>query len=268
MSEEQQQQQNNKSTVFRWLLIFLVPLILLTIWNYKPDTTTVAVIKEDKMSIAPLVFPAASRHTATVIFVHGLGDTGHGWASAVENWRRRQRLDEVKFILPHAPQIPISVKQLGGDVNTLVRSEDTEGIKRSQQYFHNLIQEEIDSGIPSERIVLGGFSQGGAMSILSGLTCKNKLGGIIGMSSWLLLSQSFAGMVSPTDANRQTPVKMFHGDADPMVNIQRGKLSVDLLKELGYDVSWKVYPGMGHSACLEELDEVEAFLRQQLPPKN
>jgi predicted esterase len=80
------------------------------------------------------------------------------------------------------------------------------------------------------------------MSILSGLTCKSKLGGIIGMSSWLLLSQSFAGMVSPTDANRQTPVKMFHGDADPIVNIQRGKLSVDLLKELGYDVTWKVYP--------------------------
>ncbi|KAI8669539.1 Acyl-protein thioesterase 1 [Fusarium keratoplasticum] len=277
MSDEQQQQ-NNKSTVFRWLLIFLVPLIFLAIWNYKPDTTVTK--KKDKMSIAPLVFPAASRHTATVIFVHGLGDTGHGWASAVENWRRRQRLDEVKFILPHAPQIPISVnmgmrmpgwfdvKQLGGDVNTLIRSEDTEGIKRSQQYFHNLIQEEIDAGIPSERIVLGGFSQGGAMSILSGLTCKNKLGGIIGMSSWLLLSQSFAGMVSPTDANRQTPVKMFHGDADPIVNIQRGKLSVDLLKELGYDVTWKVYPGMGHSACLEELDEVEAFLRQQLPPKN
>ncbi|KAI8672917.1 hypothetical protein LRP88_02562 [Fusarium phalaenopsidis] len=277
MSDEQQQQ-NNKSTVFRWLLIFLVPLIFLAIWNYKPDTTVTK--EKDKMSIAPLVFPAASRHTATVIFVHGLGDTGHGWASAVENWRRRQRLDEVKFILPHAPQIPISVnmgmrmpgwfdvKQLGGDVNTLVRSEDTEGIKRSQQYFHNLIQEEIDAGIPSERIVLGGFSQGGAMSILSGLTCKNKLGGIIGMSSWLLLSQSFAGMVSPTDANRQTPVKMFHGDADPIVNIQRGKLSVDLLKELGYDVTWKVYPGMGHSACLEELDEVEAFLRQHLPPKN
>lgn len=58
--------------------------------------------------MAPLVFPAASRHTATVIFIHGLGDTGHGWASAVENWRRRQRLDEVKFILPHAPSIPIT----------------------------------------------------------------------------------------------------------------------------------------------------------------
>ena len=58
--------------------------------------------------VAPLVFPAASRHTATVIFMHGLGDTGHGWASAVENWRRRQKLDEVKFILPHAPTIPIT----------------------------------------------------------------------------------------------------------------------------------------------------------------
>lgn len=105
MSDDQQQ--NSKSTtVFRWLLILLVPLVLLAIWNCKPAPEQVV---KDKMSIAPLVFPAASRHTATVIFVHGLGDTGHGWASAVENWRRRQRLDEVKFILPHAPQIPISV---------------------------------------------------------------------------------------------------------------------------------------------------------------
>ncbi|KAH7192486.1 acyl-protein thioesterase 1 [Fusarium flagelliforme] len=230
--------------------------------------------------IAPLVFPAASRHTATVIFVHGLGDTGHGWASAVENWRRRQRLDEVKFILPHAPQIPISVnmgmrmpgwfdiKQLGGDVDSLIRNEDAEGIKRSQQYFHELIQEEINSGISPERIVLGGFSQGGAMSLLAGLTCTSKLGGIIGLSSWLLLSKTFADMVKPTDANRQTPVMMFHGEEDPIVPCERGKLSADLLKGLGYDVSWKTYPGMGHSAVLEELDEVEAFLRKQLPPQN
>ncbi|RKL04972.1 Acyl-protein thioesterase 1 [Fusarium oxysporum] len=190
----------------------------------------------------PLVFPAASRHTATVIFVHGLGDTGHGWASAVENWRRREKLSEVKFILPHAPEIPITVKQLGGDVDSLVRNEDTEGIKRSQKYFHDLIQEEVNSGIPPERIVLGGFSQGGAMSLLAGLTCTSKLGGIVGLSSWLLLSKTFADLVKPTDANRQTPVMMFHGDADPIVPFQRGKLSADLLKELGYDVTFKTYP--------------------------
>ncbi|KAF5024104.1 hypothetical protein F66182_3848 [Fusarium sp. NRRL 66182] len=230
--------------------------------------------------VAPLVVPAASRHTATVIFAHGLGDTGHGWASAVENWRRRQRLDEVKFILPHAPQIPISlnfgmqmpgwfdIKQLGGDVDALIRNEDAEGIKRSQQYFHHLIQQEIDAGIPADRIVLGGFSQGGAMSLLAGLTCTNKLGGIIGLSSWLLLSKTFADIVKPTDANRKTPVMMFHGEEDPLVPLERGKKSADLLKEIGYDVTWRTYPDMGHSACPEELDEIEAFLQKQLPAKN
>ncbi|KAK7433200.1 hypothetical protein QQZ08_000135 [Neonectria magnoliae] len=227
--------------------------------------------------MAPLIFPAASRHTATVIFLHGLGDTGNGWASAVENWRRRQRLDEVKFILPHAPRIPISVNMgmqmpgwfdvvaLGGDVNTLVRNEDTEGIKLSQKYFHDLIQEEITSGIPADRIVLGGFSQGGAMALLSGLTFTAKLAGIVGLSSWLLLSQAFHNMISPQDANRQTPVLMYHGDQDPVVHTNRGKLSADKLKELGYNVTWKTYP-MGHSACLEELDDVEVFLRERLPP--
>lgn len=133
-------------------------------------------------------------------------------------------------------------KQLGGDVDSLVRNEDTEGIKRSQKYFHDLIQEEVNSGIPPERIVLGGFSQGGAMSLLAGLTCTSKLGGIVGLSSWLLLSKTFADLVKPTDANRQTPVMMFHGDADPIVPFQRGKLSADLLKELGYDVTFKTYP--------------------------
>ncbi|KAF7549777.1 hypothetical protein G7Z17_g6173 [Cylindrodendrum hubeiense] len=228
--------------------------------------------------MAPLVFPAASRHTATVIFVHGLGDTGNGWASAVENWRRRQRLDEVKFILPHAPRIPITVNggmkmpgwfdvvALGGDVNTLIRNEDTEGIKLSQKYFHNLIQEEIDAGIPSDRIVLGGFSQGGAMSLFAGLTFSAKLAGIVGLSAWLLMSQQFTGMVSADDANHKTPVIMHHGNEDPIVPTNRGKLSADKLKELGYNVSWTTYPGMGHSACLEELDAVEVFLRERLPP--
>lgn len=105
-----------------------------------------------------------------------------------------------------------------------------------------MIQEEVNAGIAPERIVLGGFSQGGAMSLLAGLTCTNKLGGIVGLSSWLVLSKTFADMVKPTDANRQTPVMMFHGEADPIVPFQRGKLSADLLKGLGYDVKWKTYP--------------------------
>ncbi|KAH7112660.1 Phospholipase/Carboxylesterase-domain-containing protein [Dactylonectria macrodidyma] len=256
--------------------------------------------------LAPLVVPAAKQHTATVIFVHGLGDTGHGWALAVGNWRRGQQLDEVKFILPHAPRIPFTFVALDGNVNTLLRQEDAEGIKLSQRYFHELIQEEIDSGIPADRIVLGGFSQGGAlrpeevlagpqapaeadgsrrpsqarqhkeqplqlaltgaMSLLSGLTFKAKLAGIIGLSAWLVLSQSFPNMISPADASRHTPVIMLHGDQDPIVPTNRAKSDAERLTELGYNVTWKTYPGMGHSTSLEELGDVEAFLRARLPP--
>lgn len=248
---------------------------------------------------SPLVFPPTARHTATVIFVHGLGDTGHGWSDAVENWRRRQKLDEVKFVLPHAPHIPITANwsqkmpgwydivsryqpppppsafrsspaaayqaAIDGSVEGFRKNEDEAGILVSQAYFHDLIQKEIDSGIPSNRIVLGGFSQGGAMSLFAGLTAKVKLAGIVALSSYLLLSLKFAEMVPSPSVNKETPIFMAHGTADQVVNFPMGKLSYDFLKEKGYNVTFKQYEGMGHSACLEELDEIEQFLRSRLP---
>ncbi|KAL8387214.1 hypothetical protein RB595_010072 [Gaeumannomyces hyphopodioides] len=226
---------------------------------------------------APLRFPAVAQHTATVIFVHGLGDTGHGWASAVENWRRRSKLDQVKFILPHAPSIPITrnlgmrmpgwydIASLDGNPESLRKNEDEAGIKASQAYFHNLIQQEIDSGIPADRIVLGGFSQGGAISIFSGLTAKVKLAGIVGLSAYLLLASKFNELLPDPEFNKDTPIFMAHGTQDVVVPTAMGILSHDILKEGGYDVTMRTYP-MGHSACLEELDEVEAFLGMRLPP--
>ncbi|KAK4247789.1 Phospholipase/carboxylesterase/thioesterase [Corynascus novoguineensis] len=225
----------------------------------------------------PLLFPATARHTATVIFVHGLGDTGHGWAGAVENWRRRQRLDEVKFILPHAPAIPITcnwgmkmpgwydIHTIDGNAESLRRNEDEAGILRSQAYFHELIQKEIDAGIPGDRIVLGGFSQGGAISIFAGLTSKVKLAGIVALSSYLLLSSKFLELVPKPEFNKETPIFMAHGDSDQVVNLELGKKSYELLKSMGYNVTLKIYEGMEHSACPEELDEVESFLRERLP---
>ncbi|KZL83917.1 phospholipase carboxylesterase [Colletotrichum incanum] len=252
---------------------------------------------------APLVFPAAGKHTATVIFAHGLGDTGHGWASAVQNWRRRQRLDEVKFVLPNAPEIPITCnwgmrmpgwfdivsrntifdrrrhqassssspltapqKTLDGTVEALRESEDERGIRASSEYFQSLVQAEVDAGIPAERIVLGGFSQGGAMAIFSGLTGKHRIGGIVGLSCWLLLSDKFAGFVPADKPNQETPVWLGHGDADTLVRPELGALSAEALKKLGYKVSRTLYPGMPHAACPEELDDVEAFLLERLPP--
>lgn len=226
---------------------------------------------------APLRFPAVGTHTATVIFVHGLGDSGHGWASAVENWRRRSRLDQVKFILPHAPSIPITcnggfrmpgwydIVSLDGTPESLRENEDETGIKASQAYFHDLIQQEIDSGIPADRIVLGGFSQGGAISIFSGLTAKVKLAGIVGLSAYLLLASKFKELLPSPELNKDTPIFMAHGTQDVVVPTAMGILSHDTLKESGYNVTMRTYP-MGHSACLEELDEVEAFLGTRLPP--
>ncbi|KEY66034.1 hypothetical protein S7711_06941 [Stachybotrys chartarum IBT 7711] len=252
---------------------------------------------------APLILPAAGRHTATVIFVHGLGDTGHGWASAVDHWRSRNHLNEVKFVLPHAPHIPISVnggmqmpgwfdlvstdeprcapqlptvltrraphqKTLGTTLEQArmqAPNDDAPGILASRAYLHSLVQDEVSNGIPSERVVLGGFSQGGAISIFAGLTAPFKLAGIIGLSSWLLLGPGFRDHVPSGDINKSTPVLMGQGDEDPLVRYEWANETQKMLSAWGYDVTLKTYRGMGHSACLEELDEVEAFLASRLP---
>ncbi|KUI69323.1 Acyl-protein thioesterase 1 [Cytospora mali] len=227
----------------------------------------------------PLVFPAVNTHTATVIFAHGLGDTGHGWASAVENWRRRQRLDEVKFILPHAPTIPITcnggyrmpgwfdIKVLDGSPESMRQNEDAEGIKASAEYLSSLIQSEMDAGIPADRIVLGGFSQGAAMSIYTGLTSKVKLAGIVSLSGWLLLSKTFREVLAAgPKLNDNTPILMCQGDSDPLVRPELSMLSYQMLNTLGLNVTRKVYEGLAHSASLEELDDVEVYLKERLPP--
>ncbi|KHN97982.1 lysophospholipase [Metarhizium album ARSEF 1941] len=224
--------------------------------------------------MAPLVMPAVGRHTATVIFVHGLGDTGHGWVEPVNFWRTRQSMNEIKFILPHAPHIPITMN--GGmpmpgwfDIKTLTKGadEDGPGVLQSREYLHGLIQQEIRDGIPADRIVLGGFSQGGAMSIFSGLTAPVKIGGIVGLSSWLLLSQKFKDHVPSGNVNGDTPIFMGHGDRDPLVLYDLAKESEKALTAMGYSVTFKTYRGMLHQAWPEELNDVEAFLGSRLPPK-
>ncbi|PHH81972.1 hypothetical protein CDD82_7404 [Ophiocordyceps australis] len=228
---------------------------------------------------APLIVPAVSRHTATVIFLHGLGDTGHGWEDAVQQWRQRKRLDEVKFVLPTAPMIPITlnmgmrmpgwfdIKSLGPDINSLEKTghiEDVDGVLESRTYLHSLIQAEVSDGIPSERVIVGGFSQGGAMSIFAGLTAPVKIGGIVGLSSWLLLASAFAQYRPDGDANKETPVLMGHGDGDPLVRYALAQMSERALKDMGYDVTFKTYRGMEHSACLQELNDVEDFFVSRL----
>jgi len=155
---------------------------------------------------------------------------------------------------------------------------------RSQKYFHDLIDDEVSGGISSERIVLGGFSQGGAMSLMAGLTCPQKLGGIMGLSCYLLLRDKIQGLIAEKgDANKETKIFMGHGNVDQVVKHEFGQLTANTLKEWGYNVDFRTYSlvpsirsrlhqltnvsrGLGHSAAPQELKDIESFLESSLPP--
>ncbi|KAK4507654.1 hypothetical protein PRZ48_001389 [Zasmidium cellare] len=221
-------------------------------------------------SAAAIVVPALKRHTSTVIVAHGLGDR----AFLAEEFRRKSMFPETKFVFPNAPNIPITVNmgmRMPGwydiaDFGDLAnRSEDEEGILKSQKVFHTLIEDEIKNGIPTERIVLGGFSQGGAMSLMAGITNPTKLGGIFGLSCYLLLQGKIRDLVPADSPNKNTPIFMGHGDADPVVKYPWGKATADKLKEWGWDVDFRTYRGLPHSAAPQEIDDLAQYLQARLP---
>ncbi|CCU82721.1 acyl-protein thioesterase 1 [Blumeria hordei DH14] len=223
---------------------------------------------------APIIIPAVRKHTATVIVAHGLGDSGDGWVWLAENWRRRHKFEEVKFIFPHAPKIPISMNMglsMPGwyditQLNDLQSAQDETGILRSRTYLHNLINSEVSAGIPADRIVIGGFSQGGAMAIFSGITGQNKLGGIFGLSCYLLLHYKIQQFVAEAGDTKDTRIFMGHGDADPLVKPEWGRMSESFLSNMGFNVDLKMYPGLAHSADPQEINDLEGFLNSVIPP--
>ncbi|CAK4034262.1 Acyl- thioesterase 1 [Lecanosticta acicola] len=225
-------------------------------------------------SAAALVVPALKRHTSTVIVAHGLGDSGAGWMPLAEEYRRRSLFPETKFVFPNAPNIPITVNmgmRMPGwydiaDFGDLAnRSDDEAGVLRSQKVFHTLIEEEIKNGISTDRIVLGGFSQGGAMSLMAGITNPTKLGGIFGLSCYLLLQGKIRDLVPKDSPNQKTPIFMGHGDADPVVQYQWGKITADKLKEWGWNVDFRTYRGLPHNAAQEEIDDLAEYLKARIP---
>ncbi|KAJ5502625.1 hypothetical protein N7463_005499 [Penicillium fimorum] len=230
----------------------------------------------------PYVVPALTKHTATVIMAHGLGDTGAGWLSLAQTWRRRGMFNEVAFVFPNAPEIPITVNmgmsmpgwydiaKLGGNMSLeeSISTQDETGILRSREYFNHLIKKEMDNDIKASRIILGGFSQGGAMSVFAGLTHKEKLGGVFGLSCYMLLSDRIKNYMPEEWANKKTPFFLAHGLEDPVVPFASGKASMVKLKELGLeDVSFHQYENLGHSATPEEIDDLEKFIEKALAAK-
>jgi len=209
-------------------------------------------------------------HTASFVGpIHGLGDTNMGWADIAGNLH--MRMPHVKFVLPNAPTSPVTLN--GGmampswyDITSLTDRErqDCEGIDASRATVTALIDAEVASGIPLDRIVLGGFSQGGAMSLFAGLQYPGTLAGLCVMSGYLPKEEG----LEVSEAAKATPVAHFHGADDPTVRIEWARRSVEIVKERGVaQYELHEYDGLGHGTSQESIDDVEAWLTRILPAK-
>ena len=212
---------------------------------------------------------SASNPTSAVIWLHGLGADGHDFAGLVPELDL-SNCPPIRFVFPHAPSMPVTVN--GGYVMpawydilgpNLVSQQDAAGIQASERAIVALIAHEVALGIPAERIVLAGFSQGCAMALHTGLRLPQRLAGIMALSGYLPLADRLAAERHP--ANAQTPVFMAHGTQDPVVVIARGEASRDALAALGQPVAWHSYP-MPHSLHPQEISDISAFLAQVLGP--
>ena len=210
---------------------------------------------------------SAPQPTAAVIWLHGLGADGNDFAGLVPELDLRA-CPPIRFVFPHAPSMPVTLN--GGYVmpawydirgTDLVSRQDTAGIEKSALAIAALIEREASRGIPYQRIVLAGFSQGSAMALHSGLRFKQRLAGIMALSGYLPLADTFAAERSA--ANACTPIFMAHGSQDPVVAPARGEASRDLLLSMGYPVQWHSYP-MQHSVHPREVADISLFLADVL----
>lgn len=202
-----------------------------------------------------------------VIWLHGLGADGHDFAPIVPELGL-QNAPAIRFIFPHAPIQPVTIN--GGMamrswydiyVADLVRHEDESGLRQSQIDVQNLIARENARGIPTENIVLAGFSQGCAMTLQTGLRLPERLAGMLCLSGYLPLAAAVEK--ERHQANQNTPIFMAHGSMDPVVPLTRAEASRQQLEAMGYQVQWNVYP-MPHAVCPEEISAIGQFLKQVL----
>lgn len=223
-------------------------------------TATPALLDCIEMQTAP-------NPTHAVIWLHGLGADGNDFAPIVPELRLGNS-PAIRFVFPHATVQPVTIN--GGMamrswydilVTDLVRQEDAAGIRQSEAAVRALIARENARGIPTSRIVLAGFSQGCAMTLHTGLRLEEKLAGMIGLSGYLPLLDTFAA--ERHTANAETPIFLAHGTFDPVVALPRAEASLAQLQTFGYDVRWHTYP-MQHSVCGPEINDIAAFLREVL----
>ena len=204
--------------------------------------------------------------TSTVIWLHGLGADGHDFEAIVPELNLPDD-SGIRFIFPHAPIRPITINdgmEMRAWYDFIPHSETagSDDIAESAAQLGAFIENEIARGIPSQAILLAGFSQGGVIALHTGIRYPKRLAGILAISTYL---HDFTGaQTEMTDANLAIPIMMAHGTYDPMIPIMRAATSRENLIRLGYDVRWFDYP-MEHQVCLEEVEEIARFFHEVLP---
>ena len=219
------------------------------------------------MPLRTLDYQTGDAPKSCIIILHGLGASATDFVPVARQWDLRA-LGDVRFVFPFAPELPVTINGgmrmpawydiLGLD---LVRREDETSLRASATELQALMDREVARGIPASRIVLAGFSQGCAMTLLTGLRAPQRLAGLLGMSGYLPLAASTAAERS--EANRDVPVFLAHGRMDPVVPFQRGIDTRDALVALGHAVEWHEYP-MQHSVCEDEIEDSQAWLLKVL----
>jgi len=205
--------------------------------------------------------------TASVIWLHGLGADGNDFAPIVSELRLPKAA--IRFVFPHAPVRPVTIN--GGmrmrawyDITDGAnRREDERGVRASQVLIEALIGREKERGTKAGRLVLAGFSQGGAIALHTGLRHPERIAGIMALSTYVPVGEKLSAEAST--ANRDVPIFMGHGSDDPIIPLVRAEQSRNLLKSLGYPAQWHKY-AMPHSVCPEELADIGTWLGKVLGP--
>lgn len=207
---------------------------------------------------------------SSIIWMHGLGADGNDFVPIV-NELDLSGLAPIRFVFPHAPMRAVTINNghvmrawydvSFGDLEGKSRRPDAIGLHESQEQINALIAREIERGSAAERIVLAGFSQGGAITLQTGLRYPARLAGLMVLSSYLPIPDTLVAEAAA--ANKTTPIFMAHGVYDPVVPLMMGAGSMTFLTGLGYAVEWKQYP-MQHSVCAEEVQDIGAWLRRVL----
>jgi phospholipase/carboxylesterase len=220
------------------------------------------------MSLQAIEIESGPRPVASVIILHGLGADGNDFVPVASELDLRS-LGPVRFVFPHAPTRPVTlnagyVMRAWYDIFGLdaqQRREDEAGLRESQALVEGLIAKEKARGVPARKIVLAGFSQGCAMTLMTGLRHDERLAGLVGLSGYLPLAAK--AEAERHAANRDVPIFLAHGSADPVIPIARARDSRDALVAMGHEVEWHEYP-MPHSVCGEEIADLQGWLLRVL----